>query len=159
MALPDLAALVFLGKCRANMCEFCTKHGEGKKWYLNAKNYSDDLLSDIRRRKLAKNVFYRIDKMYRTYFNLYRSIPNNIPIISSVKNMIVKKIFRYQHWGQIIPIEDVESILSMASSIVRLPCICRKVTTGKEIRACFVIVMSPVSLGMVDIIDKSYFSD
>jgi Fe-S-cluster-containing hydrogenase component 2 len=31
------------------MCEFCLKHGEGKKWYLQAKNYSDDLLSDIRR--------------------------------------------------------------------------------------------------------------
>ena len=39
------------------MCEFCLKHGEGKKWYLQAKNYSDDLLSDIRRRKFIENFF------------------------------------------------------------------------------------------------------
>ena len=31
------------------MCEFCLKHGEGKKWYLQAKNYSDDLPADLRR--------------------------------------------------------------------------------------------------------------
>ncbi len=27
------------------MCEPCLKHGEGKKWYLKAENYSDDLPS------------------------------------------------------------------------------------------------------------------
>ena len=32
------------------MCEFCHKHGEGKTWYLRAENYSQDLLSDLRRR-------------------------------------------------------------------------------------------------------------
>jgi hypothetical protein len=39
------------------MCEFCIKHGEGKKWYLEAQNYSDDLLSDIRRRKMIEQFF------------------------------------------------------------------------------------------------------
>ncbi len=33
------------------MCEFCQEHGEGRKWYLNAKNYAEDLLSDARRRR------------------------------------------------------------------------------------------------------------
>jgi hypothetical protein len=28
------------------MCEFCTKHGEGQKWYLLMKNYSDELLHE-----------------------------------------------------------------------------------------------------------------
>lgn len=37
------------------MCEFCLQHGEGKKWYLQVKNYSDDLLNDIRRRRLIEN--------------------------------------------------------------------------------------------------------
>ena len=37
------------------MCEFCHQHGEGKKWYLQAKNYSDDLLSDARRRKYIED--------------------------------------------------------------------------------------------------------
>ena len=37
------------------MCEFCVKHGEGEKWYLQAKNYSDDLLNDARRRKFFED--------------------------------------------------------------------------------------------------------
>lgn len=28
------------------MCEFCTEHGEGKKWYLEMKNYADELLHE-----------------------------------------------------------------------------------------------------------------
>jgi hypothetical protein len=40
------------------MCEFCVKHGEGKKWYLNVKNYSNDLLSDTRRRDYTIKHFY-----------------------------------------------------------------------------------------------------
>jgi hypothetical protein len=26
------------------MCEFCTEHGEGKKWYLQMKNYAKELI-------------------------------------------------------------------------------------------------------------------
>jgi len=26
------------------MCEFCVDHGEGKKWYLEMKNYAEELL-------------------------------------------------------------------------------------------------------------------
>src|SRR4030042_4554897 len=29
---------------RIAMCEFCTQHGEGKQWYLQMKNYSNELL-------------------------------------------------------------------------------------------------------------------
>jgi len=25
------------------MCEFCHSHGDGKKWYLKAENYSEEL--------------------------------------------------------------------------------------------------------------------
>ena len=39
------------------MCEFCIQHGDGKKWYLQAKNYSQDLLSDARRRNFIRNFF------------------------------------------------------------------------------------------------------
>jgi len=42
------------------MCEFCMKHGEGKKWYLEAKNYSEDLLSDVRRVKFIREFFKEI---------------------------------------------------------------------------------------------------
>ncbi len=32
------------------MCQFCVEHGEGKRWYLQAQNYSADLNSDLERR-------------------------------------------------------------------------------------------------------------
>ena len=28
------------------MCEFCKEHGEGKKWYFEMKNYSEELLHE-----------------------------------------------------------------------------------------------------------------
>ena len=44
------------------MCEFCTQHGEGKKWYLAMENYSIELLDQSNRRKYAAeflNGFHR----------------------------------------------------------------------------------------------------
>jgi hypothetical protein len=42
------------------MCEFCIKHGEGKKWYLNANNYSADLLSDSSRMKFIEEFYHEV---------------------------------------------------------------------------------------------------
>ena len=50
------------------MCEFCVKHGEGKKWYLEAKNYAEDLLSDLRRRE------------YISGFEPDHEVPANAPL-------------------------------------------------------------------------------
>lgn len=30
------------------MCDFCVKFGEGMKWYLNPKNFSDEMLNSER---------------------------------------------------------------------------------------------------------------
>jgi len=32
------------------MCQFCVQHGDGEKWYLQARNYAADLSSDLHRR-------------------------------------------------------------------------------------------------------------
>ena len=34
------------------------------------------------------------------------------------------------HFGQVVPIEEIERILGFVTSIVRLACICRNVTVG-----------------------------
>jgi hypothetical protein len=42
------------------------------------------------------------------------------------------------HFGQVLPIEDVDQVLDLADSITRLPCGCRLKTTGKaDTRYCF----------------------
>ena len=47
------------------MCEFCHKHGEGKKWYLKAENYSDDSLNDLKRRKFIVDFFSHPEELAR----------------------------------------------------------------------------------------------
>lgn len=136
------------------MCEFCIKHGEGKKWYLNVKNYSQDLLSDIKRKTFIKNFFYDVDKGYKKYSKYIDKLPLNVPVIGPSLKAILKRRALREHWGQVIPIEDVEKVLSITNSIVRIPCICRKLSAGKEIRSCFVVTLNPES---IELIDRSYF--
>jgi len=136
------------------MCEFCIKHGEGKKWYLNAKNYSQDLASDIDRRKYVKDFFYGADRGYKKYFNFAKRLPLRVPIIGPSLKALLRRKFINQHWGQVVPIEDVKKILSITSSIVRIPCACSKITSGKENRTCFVITLNPE---FMELVDQSFF--
>ena len=139
------------------MCEFCVKHGEGKKWYLQAKNYSYDLLSDIERRKFITTSYHWVEDLYRNKFKYLKFLPFKTPFIGSVLRGAVKLIYMNKHWGQVIPIEDVEKILSFTNSITRIPCVCRKTITGKECRVCFLISMNPEKIGIADIVDQSFF--
>lgn len=139
------------------MCEFCTKHGEGKKWYLNVKNYGQDLLSDVNRYAFTKDFFYWLDRTYRSKFNILRSFASVNPLIGSLMKGGVKRWLIYKHWGQVVPIEDVDRILSITNSITRVPCVCRKITTGKEHRMCLLISINPEKIGIAEIVDKSFF--
>jgi ferredoxin len=138
------------------MCEFCHKHGEGKKWYLEAKNYSDDLLSDARRRKMILGFFSsspdqgltKVDKLGRL---------NEMP--GFVRRMITWNLTRRMkqvHYGQVVPIEDIESIFGFLNTITRLPCGCRMATVGGEQRFCYGISMSPDGGEMAKLLAKSY---
>lgn len=40
------------------------------------------------------------------------------------------------HYGQVLPIEDVERIFYFITSVVRLACICREATLVSEQRLC-----------------------
>ena len=138
------------------MCEFCVKHGEGKKWYLNAKNYSYDLLSDIKRRRFIKHTGYWVDNLYKKKFPLIKTLFNRVPVARNLLKKAFKNWMLYKHWGQVIPIEDVEKILSFTNSITRIPCVCRKITKGTEERLCFLISLAPDKIGVADIVDQSF---
>lgn len=138
------------------MCEFCTQHGEGKKWYENIANYTEE-------------VFYQVnsEKKVRTFLShLYRSMKRDVEnaytwkkrfprIYDLIAYPLVTRHLKKTHFGQIVPIEDVEHILGNFSSVVRLPCVCRKVTTGENKRYCFGIGMdlTPVFKDLPDFSD------
>ncbi len=124
------------------MCEFCHKHGEGKKWYLRAENYSDDLLSDVRRRRFIERFFSAPEELQAGLERLEKL--DRVPAF--VRGAFVRALSNRQkrdHYGQVVPIEDLERILEFANTIVRLPCICRKLTLGKEKRYCYGLSVSP----------------
>jgi Pyruvate/2-oxoacid:ferredoxin oxidoreductase delta subunit len=124
------------------MCEFCLKHGEGKKWYLQAKNYSEDLASDINRREMIEEFFEHpaaasqfVDRIERLH-----KAPKFI------REWFIYLITRKQkkvHYGQVVPIEDVERIFKFTNSIVRVACYCRHSILGKEKRYCYGVSLSP----------------
>jgi ferredoxin len=47
------------------------------------------------------------------------------------------------HYGQIVPIEDVEKIFGFVNSIVRTSCLCRRIMRGEEKRYCYGVSLGP----------------
>ncbi len=122
------------------MCEFCVKHGEGEKWYLQAKNYSDDLLSDIRRRKFIEEFFS--NGLTREVQSLNRLKKSPQFIRGLLQRIFTQKMKRF-HFGRVVPIEEIEQIFGFVNSIVRLACHCRHSTLGQEKRYCYGISLAP----------------
>lgn len=44
------------------------------------------------------------------------------------------------------PLEDIETILAAVGTVWRLPCICRKVASGKEMRYCYAVGMDATGI-------------
>ena len=125
------------------MCEFCHKHGEGKKWYLEARNYSDDLLSDARRRKMIADFSRTTPEQAQATIGRLEQL-NNLPgFVRRVVTWKAKRRMKQVHYGQVVPIEDIERIFGFVNSITRLACGCRAATVGGEQRFCYGISLSP----------------
>jgi Pyruvate/2-oxoacid:ferredoxin oxidoreductase delta subunit len=140
------------------MCEFCLKHGEGRKWYLQAKNYSDDLLSDLRHQKRIARLLTDTESLQRKMgrLGLLEKAPQSVQAL--IRRMVVWKSKRV-HYGQVLPLEDVERIFGMMNSIVRTSCLCRRVTLGREERCCYAISLSPDGGRLAELVqglDRSY---
>lgn len=137
------------------MCEFCTKHGDGKIWYRNAANYGDDLLSDLNRRRYIETF---LTSAFRDGFQalgrleaIYRK-KGRLP--EAVKTALVKKA-KGEHFGQVLPMEEIRELVMKSRTIVRMPCACRWDISRKEERCCYAVSYSPDA--WYRNIDMSYF--
>ncbi len=115
------------------MCEFCSRHGDGQIWYRHAGNYARDLLNDLDRRHFIENFFHTtIGEGYNNFLRLealYRR-KKRLPF-SLVEQMVTQA--KREHFGQILPMEEVEEVVGRADLIVRMPCACRYSATRKNI--------------------------
>jgi len=118
------------------MCEFCTQHGEGKKWYLAMRNYSRELLAEKGRVEFMQGFLGDFGHQTAVMIQKLDAAKSNRIAHRFIRRMAIRKQ-KAEHWGQIVPIEDVEQIIDLQDSIVRIPCICRSMTTGRELRYCF----------------------
>jgi len=137
------------------MCEFCTKHGEGKKWYLQMKNYADELLHEelSSTQKEIVKATTRLEWNNRYFEDFLMPAISGVsatrdylsgaplstepPEVEPSEDEIVedRKVIQF---GQVLPIEDVEEVIDMVDSITRMPCGCRFISTGKtDKRYCF----------------------
>jgi Pyruvate/2-oxoacid:ferredoxin oxidoreductase delta subunit len=124
------------------MCEFCLQHGEGKKWYLQAKNYADDLLSDLRRRRFIETFLADPEALAKEVHDIERlnQLP---PFIRSLASRLITRKMKKVHFGQIVPIEEIEQIFGFVNTITRVACICRQASLGQEKRYCYGVSLAP----------------
>ena len=134
------------------MCEFCVKHGEGEKWYLQAKNYSDDLLSDIHRRRFIEEFIS--DKDGLVLANKRLEMFGKRSTDPEYRGPYYYRKMKKTHFGQVVPIEEIEKIFTFVNSIVRIACVCRQVTLGKEKRYCYAVSLGPDGGGLAEIITR-----
>jgi len=119
------------------MCEFCVKHGEGKKWYLQARNYGLDLASDLRRQRFIADFFNRPDRLKQDFGTLDK-LDRAPRVVRSLVRGWVTRTMKKRHFGQVLPLEDVREVMGIVNSVVRVPCICRGLNRGDHrARYCF----------------------
>jgi ferredoxin len=58
------------------------------------------------------------------------------------------------HFGQVLPIEDIEQIFSIVNNVVRLNCICRIPRKTKEQRFCYGISLTPQNAEAEKVVNK-----
>jgi ferredoxin len=125
------------------MCEFCIKHGDGEKWYLEAKNYSDDLLSDIRRRKFIEEFFTTEIQKLGTAAEKLGGLDTAPWFVRRFVRWRTSNSMKKNHHGQVVPLEDIEAIFDFTNSIVRTSCACRHINVGKEKNCCYGVSAAP----------------
>jgi len=124
------------------MCEFCTKHGEGKKWYLQMQNYSRELLQEHLSARQVECTGAKTRMEWTNRFWQYFVMPAITGLVPGPEAAAFAAQgpheAKAEHYGQVLPIEDVERVLDMADSITRMPCGCRFYSTGlTDKRYCF----------------------
>lgn len=135
------------------MCEWCMKHGAGGKWYMNAKNYSDELAKELDLESYLEEQWRNFEQVFIRKIIGISSIglgyKLQMPIIGRVIRWNAERMIHSEsknrnpiradgHFGQVIPLEDAKVILSelAAEPIIQNYCMCRMMQRGVKDVCC-----------------------
>jgi ferredoxin len=131
------------------MCEFCVKHGDGKKWYMAMENYAKDLRHQDNRIGYMGYFANTFEERMPRRLNQLEKL-SRTPLRNVVRPFLIRSQKR-NHFGQIVPLEDIEKILLRLDGICRLSCPCRRLTTGqKHARYCYALTADPQLAAEID---------
>ncbi len=134
------------------MCEFCVSHGDGRRWYLNAANYAEELLHDARRAKYVADFVPEVTRNAARWLRVMDRARRRAPRLTSRLGRMRSRAMRQIHFGQVLPLEDVAAVLEICGQVVKLPCVCRSVLERREVAACYLLAASPDRLGLAELI-------
>ena len=137
------------------MCEFCHKHGDGKKWYLQAKNYSVDLLRDAERKMFHGRICRVVRERGGAPAGAVREAAPRPAPRAVVHHAADRAADEEDSLRADRAVEDLAAIFDIANSIVRIPCVCRKAMLGKSPAYCMAISTIPV---LYDPIKKAFMT-
>jgi Pyruvate/2-oxoacid:ferredoxin oxidoreductase delta subunit len=127
------------------VCRFCVEHGEGERWYLQAKNYAFDLESDSRRADYIVGFIEGFGDSRAKAITWMERLDHLPTPVSKMGKSLLSRHMQTNHFGQPVPIEECERILGMATSITVIPCICRMHEPGKNAdEVCILVTTQPV---------------
>jgi ferredoxin len=119
------------------VCNFCIQHGDGERWYRNARNYAHDLSSDLRRRGFMVDFVRDFERNRRAIvagLGALRHVPR--PIRAPIAEAASRSLQEH-HFGQPVPIEECERVLGLATHVTRMPCVCRgAMRPGSNAESC-----------------------
>jgi len=129
------------------LCDFCTEHGGGKKWYENEANFSKKLFEDKETQAFMHDYFSRsIEKSKQTFEENLRSATN--PALKCIVEPELRNRYSNYLHHQVIPTEVAAQIIKTASRACKFSCVCRK-RYGDSTKYC-------IGLGFVPDIAAKY---
>ncbi|MBN1330700.1 MAG: 4Fe-4S binding protein [Candidatus Heimdallarchaeota archaeon] len=135
------------------MCDHCLKHGTAGKWYLNAKNYSNEIVEEYNLREFLLEQYKNFEQMSVRKLNGFNAVglgyKMQMPIIGRVVKHFAEQMlmstkpptnpFKAEgHIGQVVPLDDAIAILEHCAvePIIQKYCMCRFMSRGDKEACC-----------------------
>lgn len=135
------------------MCDHCLEHGSAGKWYLNAKNYSNEIVEEYNLREFLLEQYKNFEQISVRKVAGFSAeglgYKIQMPIIGRVVKHFAEKMLHSTkpptnpfkpegHFGQVVPLDDAIAILEHCAvePIIEKYCMCRYMHGGEKDACC-----------------------